>query len=156
MGAVMPNTYTQIYIHVIIVVKGRKCLIPGDRKNQLYKYITGIIQNKNHKLIVINGVSNHIHMLIGMNPSESLSNLMKEVKRCATNYINEQKWLKGKFAWQAGFGAFSYSRSQLDKVVKYIQSQEKHHQRKSFMEEYVELLEMFEVEFDSRYIFKEV
>jgi putative transposase len=152
----MPNTYTQIYIQIVIVVKGRNNLIPNGKKENLYKYITGIIQNKNHKLIAINGVPSHIHILIGLSPSEALSNLVKEVKRCSTNYINEQKWLRGKFSWQSGFGGFSYSRSQLDKVVSYIKNQENHHKRKTFREEYVELLKKFEVEYNERFVFDDV
>ncbi len=130
----MANTYTQIYIQIVIVVKGRHCLIPEDKKENLYKYITGIIRNKKHKLISINGISKHIHFLIGLNPVEALSELMKEVKRCSTNFINDQKWMRGKFSWQEGYGVFSYSRSHLDKVIKYIGNQEKHHAKKTFME----------------------
>ena len=152
----MANTYTQIYIQIVIVVKGRHCLIPGENKEILYKYITGIIRNKNHKLISINGVSNHIHFLIGLNPADALSDLVKEVKRCSTNFINEQKWLKGKFSWQAGYGGFSYSRSQLDNVIKYIDNQEEHHKKKTFREEYIEMLKKFEVVYNDKYIFEEV
>ncbi|MCU0406451.1 MAG: transposase [Ignavibacteriaceae bacterium] len=152
----MANTYTQIYIQIVIVVKGRHCLIPDLKKETLYKYITGIIQNKKHKLISINGISNHIHVLIGLNPSESLSDLVKEVKRCSTNFINEQKWLRVKFNWQEGFGAFSYSRSQLDRVIDYFRNQELHHKRKSFREEYIEMLKKFDVAYDEKYIFEDV
>ena len=152
----MANTYTQLYIQIVIVVKGRHCLIPNDKKENLYKYITGIIQNKKHKLISINGISNHIHFLIGLNPSEALSELVKEVKRCSTNFINEQKWLRSKFSWQKGFGGFSYSRSQLDRAVKYIENQEEHHKKRTFREEYIEMLKKFKVKFDDKYIFEEV
>jgi REP element-mobilizing transposase RayT len=152
----MANTYTQIYIQIVIVVKGRQCLIPDIKKEILYKYITGIIQNKKHKLISINGTSNHIHILIGLNPSESISDLVKEVKRCSTIFINEQKWLRIKFSWQEGFGAFSYSRSQLGRVIDYIKNQELHHKRKSFREEYIEILKKFEVAYDEKYIFEDV
>ena len=152
----MANTYTQLYIQIVIVVKGRHCLIPNDKKENLYKYITGTIQNKTHNLISINGISNHIHFLIGLYPSEALSELVKEVKRCSTNFINEQKWLRSKFSWQKGFGGFSYSRSQLDKVVKYIENQEKQHKKRTFREEYIEMLKKFKVKFDDKYIFEEV
>jgi len=151
----MANTYTQLYIQVVIVVKGRQCLIPAEKKAQLFKYITGIISNKDHKLISINGIPNHLHILIGLNPAEALSALVKEVKRCSTNFINEQEWLKVKFSWQSGFGAFSYSRSHLDRVINYIKNQEKHHKRKSFREEYIELLQKFEVEYDKRFVFED-
>jgi len=131
-------------------------LIPSAKKENLYKYITGIIRNKKHKLISINGVSNHIHFLIGLNPVESLSAIVKEVKRCSTNFINEQKWVKGTFSWQAGFGGFSYSRSQLDNVIRYIENQEKHHMKKTFREEYIEMLKKFEVVFDEKFIFEDI
>ena len=152
----MPNSYTQIYIQIVIVVKGRHCLISNQKKENLYKYITGIIQNKKHKLIAINGIPNHIHILIGLNPAEALSTLVKEVKRCSTKFINEQRWLKGKFSWQNGYGAFSYSRSHLDSVINYIKNQEKHHKRKTFKEEYLEMLKKFEVEYDERFIFEDI
>jgi putative transposase len=152
----MANTYTQIYIQIVIVVKGRHCLIPNAQKENLYKYITGIIRNKNHKLISISGVSSHIHFLIGLNPVEALSAVVKEVKRCSTNFINEQKWVNGKFSWQEGFGGFSYSRSQLDNVIKYIENQEKHHMEKTFREEYIEMLKKFEVVFDEKFIFEDI
>lgn len=152
----MANTYTQIYIQVVTVVKGRQSLIPNDKKIDLYKYITGIIQNKNHKLISINGTPNHNHILIGLNPAESLSALIKEVKRCSTNYINEQRWVRGKFSWQEGYGAFSYSRSQLDKVIGYIDNQEKHHHKKTFREEYIEMLKRFEVLYNEKFIFDDI
>jgi len=151
----MANTYTQLYIQIVIVVKGRHCLIPAGKKENLYKYITGIIRNKNHKLLVINGISNHIHILIGLNPVDALSNLVKEVKRCSTNFVNEQKWLKGNFSWQEGYGAFSYSRSQLEKVINYINNQENHHKKKTFREEYIALLKKFEIEYEERYIFED-
>lgn len=122
----------------------------------ILKYVTGIIRNKKHKLIAINGTSNHIHILIGLNPAESLSNLIKEVKRCSTNFINEQKWIKYKFSWQEGYGGFSYSRSQLNNVIKYIENQENHHKIKTFRKEYIEMLEKFDMKFDKKYIFENV
>jgi len=152
----MANTYTQIYIQIVIVVRGRHCLIPNEKKENLYKYITGIIQNKKHKLISINGIPNHIHILIGLNPAEALADLMKEVKRCSTNFINEQKWVRGKFSWQNGYGGFSYSRSHLDKVINYIKNQEKHHKQKTFREEYVEFLRNYEVEYDEKFLFEDI
>ena len=152
----MANTYTQIYIQIVIVVKGRQNLIPKVRQVDLYKYITGIIRNKDHKLISINGVPNHIHFLIGLNPSEALSVLVKEVKRCSTNFINEQRWIIGRFCWQSGYGGFSYSRSHLDRVINYIENQEKHHRRKTFREEYLEMLKRFEVIYNERFIFDDI
>jgi REP-associated tyrosine transposase len=152
----MANTYTQIYLQIVIVVQGRQYLIPEEKKERLYKYITGIIQNKRHKLIAINGVSNHIHFLVGLNPVEALSVLVKEVKRCSTNFINEQKWIRGRFSWQEGYGAFSYSRSQLNNVIHYIANQELHHKKKTFREEYVEMLKKFEVVYNEKFIFEDV
>jgi len=152
----MANTYKQIYLQIVIVVKGRQCLIPEERREKLYKYITGIIRNKRHELIAINGVSNHIHFLFGLNPAEALSDLVKEVKRCSTNFINEQRWIKGRFSWQEGYGAFSYSRSQLNNVIQYVADQEIHHKKKTFREEYVEMLNKFEVVYNEQFIFEAV
>jgi REP element-mobilizing transposase RayT len=152
----MANTYTQIFIHVVFAVKGRQNLIPMDRKDDLYKYITGIIKNKKHKLIIINGMSDHIHIFISLNPDESISTLIKEVKRMTSIHINQNNWVNGKFEWQRGFGAFSYSKSQLSNVCKYIENQEKHHKTKTFKEEYIEFLEKFEINYNPNYIFDDV
>ncbi|MFC2130157.1 IS200/IS605 family transposase [Bacteroidota bacterium] len=152
----MANTYTQIFIHSIFVVKGRQNLIPSDKKEELNKYITGIIQNKEHKLYIINGMPDHIHILFGLNPNESLSSLMKEVKRVSSLFINQNRWVTGKFEWQPGYGAFSYSKSQTAKVYKYIENQENHHKRVTFKEEYIELLKKFEIEYDDKFIFEDV
>lgn len=151
----MSGTYSQIYIQIVFAVKNRDCLINSDHKEELYKYITGIVQNKGHKLIAINGTNNHIHILIGMLPKDSLSSLAKEVKRCSSMFINEKKWSKGRFEWQAGYGAFSYSHSQIIKVVEYIENQEEHHRKRTFRDEYIELLKKFNVEFNEKYIFEE-
>jgi REP element-mobilizing transposase RayT len=152
----MANTYTQIFIHIVFVVKGRQNLILTENRDELYKYIAGIIKEKGHKLYIVNGMSDHIHVLIGYNPVEALSELLKEIKRCSSIFINNNKWVKGKFEWQSGYGGFSYSKSQIDKVYKYIENQEKHHKKRTFREEYIELLKKFEVEYDERYIFEEV
>ena len=152
----MANTYTQIFIHAVFVVKGRQNLIPNSKKDELFKYIAGIITEKGHKLFIVNGMSDHVHILIGYNPIEALSVLMKEVKRCSSIFINTNKWLKGKFEWQSGYGGFSYSKSQIDKVYKYIENQEEHHKKRTFREEYIELLKKFEVDYDEKYIFEEV
>jgi putative transposase len=152
----MPNTYTQIYIQVVFAVKGRENLIAQNNKDELYKYITGIISNKSHKMININGMSDHIHILIGFNPEESLSTLVKEIKRCSTIFINKNNWVRGKFEWQSGYGAFSYSNSQIDKVYKYIENQEIHHKQITFREEYIEFLKKFGISFEDKYIFTDV
>ena len=152
----MANTYTQLYTHIIYGVKGRQSLIPSVKKDELYKYITGIIQNKSHKLLSINGMSDHIHILIGNSPDESISSLVKEIKRCSSMFINEKRWVMGKFEWQRGFGAFSYSRSQIGDVCNYIENQEEHHKKKTFREEYIEFLKKYEIKYDERYIFDEI
>ena len=152
----MANTYTQIYIQAVFVVDGRLNLIHKENREELYKYISGIIREKEHKSFIVNGMPDHIHILIGYNPKDALSDLLKEIKRCSSLFINQKKFVSGKFEWQPGFGAFSYSKSQIDKVYNYIANQEKHHKKRTFREEYIELLRKFEVEFDERYIFKEV
>lgn len=150
----MPNTYTQIHIQYVFAVKYRTGLIQKDWKNELYKYITGIIQNQNHKLLAINGMADHIHILIGLRPNQSISDLAKSTKQSSSLWINEQKLSKGKFAWQEGYGAFSYARSNIDKVIKYIENQEEHHRKKSFLEEYTDFLKAFEIEYEEKYLFK--
>ncbi len=142
----MANTYTQLFVHIVFAVKGRQSLIPIANRDELYNYFGGIIANKDHKSFIINGMADHVHLLIGLNPSESLSSLVKEIKRCSSIFINEKRFVRGKFEWQSGYGAFTYSKSQIDSVYKYIVNQESHHKKKSFMEEYVELLERFNIE----------
>jgi putative transposase len=152
----MANTYTQIHIHFVFAVKFRLGLIDNEWKEQLNKYITEIIQNSNHKLLAINGMPDHIHILIGMRPTQSISDLMKEVKQSSSKWINENKFAKVHFEWQEGYGAFSYSKSQIDNVIKYINNQEEHHRKKTFKEEYLEMLTKFEIEYDEKYIFKDL
>ena len=149
----MANTYTQIYIHIVFAVQGRQNVIRIDRKEELYKYITGIIRNKQQKLIAINSMPDHVHIFIGMKPNIALSDLVRDIKNNSSGFINEKKWVKGKFKWQEGFGAFSYAHSQIKAVVKYIQDQEKHHARRSFKDEYLEMLRRFNVKYDERYLF---
>ncbi len=151
----MPNTYTQIYIHIIFAVRGRDSMIKPEHKEEIHKYITGIIQKRDSKLIAINSMPDHVHILIGYDPKMALSDLVRDIKRNSSVFINEKKWLKAKFYWQEGFGAFSYSRSQLDSVIKYIENQEEHHAKKNFKEEYIEMLEKFKVVYDPKYVFEE-
>src|ERR1019366_2752694 len=151
----MPNTYTQIHLHIIYAVKYRNALINNKWKDELYKFITGIVQDNEHKMIIINGMPDHTHMLIGMRPTQSLSDLMKEVKGSSSRWINEKGFAGNKFNWQSGYGAFSYSRSQLQTVINYIKNQEAHHQKKTFLQEYRAFLEKFEVPFEEQYIFHE-
>lgn len=151
--SLMANTYTQIYIHVVFAVQGRQGLIPKAHKEELHKYIVGIIRNKNQKLIAINSMPDHVHLLIGLSPNMALSDLIRDVKANSSRFINEKRWVRGKFNWQEGFGAFSYSRSQLNAVVNYIENQEKHHSIRPFREEYLEMLKRFDVEYDPKYVF---
>ena len=150
----MANTYTQIYIHVVFAVQGRQNLISKEHKEELHKYLTGIVQNKGQKLIAINSMPDHVHVFIGMKPNIALSDLVRDIKNNSSGFINEKKWVRGKFNWQKGFGAFSYGHSQIDAVVKYILNQEKHHAKKTFREEYVEMLKKFAVEYDEKYLFE--
>lgn len=152
----MANTYTQIHIHFVFAVKFRHGIIQSKWKEDLYKYITGIIQNNNHKLLAINGMSDHIHILIGLRPAQSISDLMKEVKQSSSKWINENKLTNGHFEWQEGYGAFSYSKSQISQVINFIQNQEIHHKKKTFKEEYVDFLEKFEIDYDEKFVFKEL
>jgi len=151
----MANTYTQIHIQFVFAVKFRNGLIHSSFKDELYKYITGIIKTNNHKMLAINGMPDHIHILIGMRPTQSISELMQIIKANSSKWINEKKFLNVKFEWQEGYGAFSYSKSHVQNVINYIQNQEERHKTKSFQEEYLEFLEAFEVDYDERYIFKE-
>jgi putative transposase len=150
----MANTYTQVYIQLVFAVEGRQSLIAGDHKEELYKYITGAFRNKKQTIIAINGMPDHIHILFGQTPTTALSDLVKEVKVASSDLVNEKKWVRGKFNWQEGFGGFSYSRSDLDRVAAYVRNQEKHHASRSFREEYLKLLELFEVEYNPKYVFK--
>ncbi|MBU0490065.1 MAG: IS200/IS605 family transposase [Bacteroidetes bacterium] len=152
----MANTYTQIFIHAVFAPQGRHNLIHPEWKDDLFKYITGIVKNQGHKLIAINGMPDHVHLFVGMKPIQSLSDMMQDVKGDSSKWINSKKIVQGKFQWQEGFGAFSYSTSQIDSVVKYINNQEKHHKKKTFLEEYREFLTKFEVDFDERYLFKPI
>lgn len=152
----MANTYTQIHIHAVFAVRNRECLIKKEWKVELYKYMTAIIQNNNHKVLVINGVEDHVHILFGMRPTQALSELMQMIKGDSSKWINQNKLTTFKFSWQEGFGAFSYSKSHIGNVVKYINNQEQHHKKKSFHEEYLEMLKKYEVDFDPNYIFKPI
>lgn len=152
----MANTYTQIHLHLIFAVKYRTGIIQSTWKDELYKYITGIIQSNNHKLLIINGMPDHIHILVGIRPNQSVSELLQDIKGSSSKWINEKGFVKGKFEWQEGFGAFSYGKSQIKDVIKYIEKQEEHHKRRTFREEYLAFLDAFEVEYDEKYIFKEL
>ncbi|MCF8322606.1 MAG: IS200/IS605 family transposase [Flavobacterium sp.] len=152
----MPNTYTQIHIQFVFAVKFRNGLINTSFKGELYQYISGILKQHNHKLLAINGMPDHLHIFIGMRPTQSISDLMQDIKGSSSKWINEKKFLKIKFEWQEGYGAFSYSKSHVDTVIKYIKNQEEHHKKESFRDEYLKFLKAFEIEYDERYIFREL
>ncbi|MYB64954.1 IS200/IS605 family transposase [Candidatus Poribacteria bacterium] len=149
----MADTYTQLYIHIVFAVKGRQHLIPKQHKEALHQYITRIITNKKQTLIRINSMPDHIHILIGMKPDIALSDLVRDIKANSSKFINKKGWVAGKFEWQTGFGAFSYSRSQLDVVVNYINNQEAHHSHLTFREEYLAFLKRFDVPYNPKYVF---
>lgn len=149
----MANTYTQLYVHIIFAVRGRQNLISEKHREELEKYICGIITNKNSKPLAIYCNPDHTHILIGINPSVSVSDIARDIKANSSKFINEKKWIAGKFNWQDGFGAFTYAKSQIDAVVKYILNQPVHHKKKTFKEEYIEFLEKFNVEYDPKYLF---
>ncbi|MFV0604435.1 MAG: IS200/IS605 family transposase [Niabella sp.] len=150
----MANTYTQLYIHIVFSVKGRQNLIQKTWKEELYKYICGIVSGKEQKVYAIGGVSDHIHILVSVKPNIALSDLVRDIKANASKWINEKRFVSGKFQWQEGFGAFSYAISQLDNVIAYINNQEQHHKKKTFKEEYVEMLQKFNVDYDDKYLFE--
>lgn len=149
----MANTYTQIYIHVVFVVKNRKSIIQVTWEEELYKYLTGVVQSKGQKMLAINGVPNHLHFVIGMKPDCNLSELFREVKKATNSFIKEKKFTPFKFEWQVGYGAFSCGHSQLSGVITYIENQKEHHKIRTFKEEYLSMLEEFGVEYHDAYLF---
>jgi len=148
-----PGVFTQLYIHIVFAVKYRERLLKEEIRIELFKYISGIITNRKHKTIIINGMPDHIHLLIGLYPNDKISDLVGCIKRDSSFFINEKKWFKGKFHWQDGYGAFSYSKSQLNEIYKYIANQEAHHKKETFREEYLELLKRFGIKYDEKYLF---
>ncbi len=152
----MANTFTQIYLQFVFAVQDRYSFIEPHWKDELYKYITGIVKNNKHKLIAINGMPNHLHVFIGYKPHQLIPDLLKDIKGSSSAWINEKGLARGKFVWQAGYGAFSYSHSHVDTVVKYILRQEEHHKIKTFREEYIEFLQKYQIEYNDRYILKDI
>ena len=150
----MPGTFSQIYIQIVFAVKGRNNLIDKSWKDELHKYMAGIIKDKKQKPIIVNGMSDHIHAFIGLQTSKAISDLVRDLKNNSSNFINEKKWIKGKFSWQEGYGAFSYSHSQIENVYNYILNQEEHHKKKTFREEYIDFLKKFNVEYNNKYLFE--
>ncbi len=149
----MANTYSQVYIQIVFAVAGRQNLIPAANREELHKYISGIVDRRGQKMLSIFCMPDHTHILVGMRPSFSISDLTRDIKAGSSNFINDKRWVRGHFNWQEGFGAFSYSRSQIDSVSKYILNQEEHHKRRSFKREYIGFLKKFEVEYDDAYLF---
>jgi putative transposase len=148
------STYSQIYIQIVFAVKNRQSLIAYSWEEELYKYITGVVQNKGQKMLAINGMPDHIHILIGMKPSCCLSDLVREIKKASNCFVKDKEFTKYKFEWQEGFGAFSYNHSALDNIIGYINNQKEHHKKRSFKEEYVGFLEKFNIEFKNEYLFE--
>ncbi len=149
----MVNTFSQIYIQIVFAVKGRENLIHQEWKDELHKYIAGIIKNKTHKPIIVNGMPDHIHVFVGLRPAIAISDLVRDIKNNSTNFINERNWVKRKFSWQEGYGAFSYGHSQIEAVYNYILNQEKHHKKLTFKEEYIDFLKKFDVEGGNKKMF---
>jgi len=150
----MANTYTQINIHAIFSVKGRENIITRNFRDRLHSYIAGIVNKKGNYSLAVNGYKDHVHVFFELKPSLALSDVIRDVKANSSNWINDNHFVLGHFSWQEGYGAFSYSRSQRDNVIKYIMEQEKHHARKSFREEYLDLLRKFEIPFEDNYVFE--
>jgi len=152
----MSNTYTQLYIHFVFAVKYRKAIIKAEWEGRLQKYITGVVQNNGHKLLAINTMPDHLHLFVGLNPKQSISDLMRLVKGDSSEFVNKEGFTGRKFYWQEGYGAFSNSRSQIDGVVKYILNQKEHHVKNTFREEYLEILKDYAVEYEEKYIFHDL
>jgi len=150
----MASTFSQIYIQIVFAVKGRENLIAKHWKDELHKYISGIITNKGQKSIIVSGVEDHVHVFVGLRPAMAISDLVRDIKNNSSNFINEKKFIKGKFSWQEGYGAFSYAHSQIEQVYNYILNQEKHHHKQTFKEEYLEFLQKFEIEYNEKYLFE--
>ena len=150
----MPGTFSQIYIQIVFAVKNRQSFINPSFEEELYKYISGIITAKEQKSLAVNGMSDHVHLLVGLKPSMRISDLVRDVKNNSTNFINERGWMETHFSWQEGYGAFSYSQSQFGNVIDYIKNQKEHHRKRTFKEEYLSFLKMFNVSFEEKYLFE--
>lgn len=149
----MAGTFHQIHLQIIFAVKGRSNLLQKSWRQEVFKYISGIVKAKGQKLIIVNGISDHVHLFVGLKPPMLISDLVRDVKNNSSNFINEQKWLRNKFHWQEGYGVFSYGHSQIEQVYNYILNQEQHHKKRAFREEYLDFLNKFEIEYDERYLF---
>ena len=148
-----PGVFTQLYIQLVFAVKYRDRFLKDNIRTEVFSYMSGIATNLKHKSIIINGVSDHVHVFLGLNPSISISDTIWELKRSSSLFINDKKWFKSKFQWQDGYGAFSYNRSQIDNVYNYILHQEQHHRKTTFRVEYIDFLKKFEIEYNEKYLF---
>lgn len=149
----MAGTFSQIYIQYVFAVKGRQNLLQKPWRDEVFKYIAGIIKAKGQKPIIVNGVADHVHLFVGLKPSMCIADLVRDVKNNSTNFINDHNWIMGRFSWQEGYGAFSYAHSQIESVYQYILNQEKHHHKKTFKEEYLEFLQKFAIDYNVKYLF---
>lgn len=149
----MPNTFSQIYLQFVFAVKHRQSLIPAAHKEELHKYITGLVQNRKAKMLAIHCMPDHAHVFVGFKPTILIADFVKEIKVESNEFINDKKWVATKFSWQEGYGVFSYSHSHIDNVVKYVLNQEQHHRKKTFRQEYVDFLQKFEIPFEERFLF---
>jgi len=149
----MANTFSQIYLQFVFAVKNRQALIENEHKEELHKYITGLVQNRKAKMLAVNCMPDHIHLFVGYKPNVLISDFIKEIKVESNEFINEKKWINGRFCWQEGYGVFSYSQSHIGNVIKYIKNQEVHHQKRNFRQEYHELLDKFQIPFEEKYLF---
>ena len=149
-----PGTFTQIYIQLIFSPLYREALLHPPIRPDIFRYMSGIVTNLGHKSIIVNGMADHVHLFIGLNPKLSISETVKEVKRASSLFINQQKFFPGKFQWQSGYGGFSYSQSHIERVYQYILNQQEHHKKKSFREEYMGFLKKYNIEFENQYLFE--
>lgn len=150
----MAGTFSQIYIQYVFAVKGRQNLLQKPWRDEVFKYIAGIIKAKGQKPIIVNGIADHVHVFVGLKPSMCISDLVRDIKNNSSKFINEKRWVTDKFLWQEGYGAFSYAHSQIDNVYQYIFNQEEHHRKKTFKDEYMDFLYKFEIEHDEKYLFE--
>ena len=149
----MPNIFSQIYLQFVFAVKGRQNLVPKQHKEELHKYMTGLVQNRKAKMLAVHCMPDHTHLFVGFKPSVLISDFIKEIKVESNEFIAGKRWVREKFNWQEGYGVFSYSHSHVDKVIKYILNQEQHHRKLTFRNEYHELLEKFKISFEEKYLF---
>lgn len=148
----MANTYSQVYVHVIFTVKGRMPLLRKEFREEVFKYMAGIARNKKNKVIIINGVEDHVHLLMSLRPNVALADIVRDIKNNSSAFVNERGWVQGVFQWQEGYGAFSCSPGHMENAKRYIELQEKHHRRRTFYDEYMKFMHEFEIEFDERYV----